>query len=512
MHTFIHALVIAAVSAGLCAEPPAAAPAPAAPTGPTGAAEVDAPDRLVRAARADLARSYMRFERAVAARAATREGLAAASAVFDRVTAMFFALRFNSAIETLDREAARLEGDETPARRLAESLKVFISDRAVRPGEPVALRARPLYRVEGADLSTVALSVEMAGEAAVVVPAAGGEYRPAKPGVAEVFLEVRGIGTKPAFRAAAGRVWVGAPSIDDVREDILARLKEAEDGLESRMLMTPMLEASLAVARGRAGLLVARPSEADSAQWMADLGTLAKDLDREAASLEEGDDPYRRRTGDWWASAAEGETRIPFRVYAPAKAVERADANDERLPLFIALHGAGGDENMWPDAYGAGLLKRLADEHGFLIASPSTYSVMGSPKCLDRVVDAMAAWYPVDDKRICVIGHSMGGAAATGLARTRAAMLAGAVGIAGGRIGRVPAGGGAADRRLAPTLIYGAGQDSIVPSAGLRAQAERARAAGLAVEYREIQDMGHTLVVNAVLKEAVLWLLEKRRD
>lgn len=39
-------------------------------------------------------------------------------------------------------------------------------------------------------------------------------------------------------------------------------------------------------------------------------------------------------------------------------------------PLLVVLHGAGGDENMFPEAYGAGIIKRIAEKHGLLVASP----------------------------------------------------------------------------------------------------------------------------------------------
>ncbi|HEX8912794.1 MAG TPA: alpha/beta fold hydrolase, partial [Humisphaera sp.] len=218
---------------------------------------------------------------------------------------------------------------------------------------------------------------------------------------------------------------------------------------------------------------------------------------READVLIRHDDPYRRRTGDFWRVAAGGGYVIPLRVYAPAAA-----ADDTPRPLLVVLHGMGGDENMFLDAYGRGRIKALADQHGFVVASPNAYQISGKPELFYEVLEAMTLNYSIDPKRVYVLGHSMG-AMAAGRIASRPGAVAAAVLIAGPAPDKVPA-------DAAPMLLIAGDADRIVPAPRVRQSVERLKAAGRSVEYREKAGWGHTLVVPEVLPEAVEWLLSKR--
>jgi acetyl esterase/lipase len=58
-------------------------------------------------------------------------------------------------------------------------------------------------------------------------------------------------------------------------------------------------------------------------------------------------------------------------------------------------------------------------------------------------------------------------------------------------------------------LVIAGGLDPLAPPARLEAAADRARGAGQAVDYRVLPDEGHTLVVTAVLRGVVAWLLAR---
>lgn len=75
------------------------------------------------------------------------------------------------------------------------------------------------------------------------------------------------------------------------------------------------------------------------------------------------------------------------------------------VPLVVALHGAGGSENMFFDSYGDGLIVDLCRERGWLLVAPRV-GFLGAP-VLD-LVEAFAERYPVDPERVLLIGHSMG--------------------------------------------------------------------------------------------------------
>ncbi len=264
----------------------------------------------------------------------------------------------------------------------------------------------------------------------------------------------------------------------------------------------PDLAPARAAARSRLSLITDDPDQAHLIQLLTNPARAAAELAAEVGALEAGTDPYRRRTGDWWLTirTADG-IELPARLYAPdAASFERRPP----LPLVIALHGAGGDENMFMDAYGRGRIKALADQHGFIVASVGTVQLGGQPGALDALLAQCRAHYGIDERRVYVVGHSLGAGAAALLATTRRDVVAAAACIAGGTQ-RIPAGA------CAPILVFAAEHDGIIPARRLRAVAESAAATGLPIEYREAQGAGHVLIVNDVLPDAVAWLLTRQR-
>ncbi|MFO0945562.1 MAG: hypothetical protein U1D30_06410 [Planctomycetota bacterium] len=259
------------------------------------------------------------------------------------------------------------------------------------------------------------------------------------------------------------------------------------------------LEQAFATCKARNALLTNHPSESNSAEFLADPNELSASLEKEIAALEKGNDPYAGRQGDYWRVIKEGDITIPARVFAPASLQGKKE-----VPLVIAFHGAGGDENMFMDAYGAGKLKRLAEEKGFLAVSPATFYFATHGKYLDRLIEAVGYNYPIDKNRIYVIGHSMGGGAAAYQAKAKADVLAAACCLAGGR-------GFPTSGSYAPTLVIAAELDGIVPIAMLQPGAEKSHAAGLPVEFRLLKDFGHTLMVGDQLQSAIVWLLSHEK-
>ncbi|MBN1238379.1 MAG: hypothetical protein JXB36_07745, partial [Gammaproteobacteria bacterium] len=66
-----------------------------------------------------------------------------------------------------------------------------------------------------------------------------------------------------------------------------------------------------------------------------------------------------------------GET-LPYRLYVPT-----AWDGDAALPILLFLHGAGADENTYVDM-SDGLLRRLAEEHGYILVSPLGFRPLGA--------------------------------------------------------------------------------------------------------------------------------------
>ncbi len=189
---------------------------------------------------------------------------------------------------------------------------------------------------------------------------------------------------------------------------------------------------------------------------------------------------------------------VPYRVYVPAKAGGGA------LPVVVALHGAGTNETAFLDAYGAGCLESLADSAGFLIVAPFTNAFMRSPDNLSRLLADVESHHPIDRRRVYLLGHSLGAMTAWRLAQEHPESIAAVVALAGA--GPVTA---TADRgkTLPRTLVVGASVDSVVPVPRLRRAVDAAQAIGWPIEYREIPNQGHTLMVGSALPAAVQWLL-----
>jgi len=235
---------------------------------------------------------------------------------------------------------------------------------------------------------------------------------------------------------------------------------------------------------------------------LADPEALAIEVEAEMAAVEKGTDPFKNRSGDYWRVVKTGAKDLPVRVYRPASAPAGAP-----LPLVIAFHGAGGDENMFMDAYGGGLIKRLADTRGFLVVSPLTNAFAGAAggERFDQLIEALGYTYPIDPKRIYLVGHSMGGMTVGALAATRADRIAAAACLNGF------SGFGESAKSIPPTLVTAGELDPIVSPARVEPAFDKARAAGLPVEYRLLKNSGHTLAVTRFLPDAIAWLLTHTR-
>jgi pimeloyl-ACP methyl ester carboxylesterase len=103
-------------------------------------------------------------------------------------------------------------------------------------------------------------------------------------------------------------------------------------------------------------------------------------------------------------------TEQPYRLYVPSRYSGR-----EKLPLVVALHGSSGNESTLFDdeRYGKGEIKRVAEKYGVLLVSPlgrglTEFRGMGETDVL-CVLAEVQKQYRVDEDRIYLTGHSMGG-------------------------------------------------------------------------------------------------------
>ena len=304
--------------------------------------------------------------------------------------------------------------------------------------------------------------------------------------IAELEQLSDGLGAPPAATAPAEP----ARDYDALREALLLKLEPIEAKTEAQAQ-------ALAALRARAGLLRNAPASGDSAQFLADRPKLAQELGHELEQLARGEDPYRRRVGELWRVVALEKGELALHLYAPPAA-----AKDEPLPLVIALHGMGGDENMFFEGYGAGKLRALAEQRGFLLACPRADFKL-SNAALEAAIRALALDYAIDEKRISLLGHSMGSGIAAALAARTPERFAGLVYFAGGPR--------ASAQQLPPTWISVGALDPIASPDALEKGAKALAARGLALQFERVPDLGHTLVVGERLGAAVEFLLGQHR-
>jgi polyhydroxybutyrate depolymerase len=157
----------------------------------------------------------------------------------------------------------------------------------------------------------------------------------------------------------------------------------------------------------------------------------------------------------------------------------RADSG-RAMPLVIALHGRGGNGQRMLRWSG---FDAKADAAGFLVVAPEGtgeprgwYTGFGPGGVIDDVgfiralIDSLSARYPVDAKRVYVVGHSNGGVLAHHIASdlasriAAAAVVAGAIGVRAGdgSVARVEI-----PRAPVPMMIIHGDADDVVPYAAI---------------------------------------------
>lgn len=467
--------------------------------------------------RQDVAWAFLRLESAFAGSRPTGEALSLANGAADSAAVAFFRGDKVLAARALDIGTRRLRGlSGNPAAQAASQLKVRVSPAVwtyYRPPAPSVLidSVSAWKPEEGVVVDWPSLSVLIEGRRAdhappeapassvlLKIPAPDGEgnvsaqldlsgfYKELRPGRYDVSITGEG-----GFSWAVGRWYVVTAPRDEVRRLNLELVEQLRpEGEEMR--------AAVATLRARVNLLRDSPTEESSSGMLTDQAGLETEVLLEYSAIMQGRNPYHRRTGTYYRVFTSQRIDLPVWVHAPASA-----SGDAPMPLVIALHGAGADEGMFMHGHGDGALRRLADERGFIAASPLSYVMTTNTGALDDLIESLKRDYAVDGSRVYLIGHSMGAIAASSLAQARSGKLAGVVAVAGLRA--LDAG-----TACAPILAYAADQDQIIPAERVVRAAETARTAGLDVELRELKGYGHALAVDGALEEGIDWLLGKR--
>jgi poly(3-hydroxybutyrate) depolymerase len=226
-----------------------------------------------------------------------------------------------------------------------------------------------------------------------------------------------------------------------------------------------------------------------------------------AASVKAGKDPFAGRTGDirrhYLLDAA--QEIIPYRTYVPT-----SYNGTKAFPLIVALHGLGGTEDAFFDNYNK-VLPPLAESHGYIVAAPLGYRVDGSygwglgnppadpttrrtqelsERDVMQVLQRMRQQYKIDENRIYLMGHSMGGIGTWKIAPKYPDIWAAIAPISGN---------GAADTlekiRHVPEIIVHGDADPTVAVAGSRTMVAKLKELGVEHKYIEVPGGLHGDVV-----------------
>ncbi|PHY11535.1 MAG: hypothetical protein CK533_04650 [Acidobacterium sp.] len=281
--------------------------------------------------------------------------------------------------------------------------------------------------------------------------------------------------------------------LDDLTVRLETAAKAAPDALRAEILFP--LDRMKNVNRGRLELRTFDPDKDLAAAEVV------------AASVKAGKDPFAGRTGDikrhYLLEAA--KEIMPYRTYIPSTYTEA-----KALPLIVALHGLGGTEDGFFDNYNQ-TLPALAERHGYILATALGYRVDGSygwglgPPPADpnvrrtqdfseqdvmQVLQRVRQQYKVDDRRIYLMGHSMGAIGTWKIAPKFPEIWA-ALGLFAGT--GVPA---TLDKvKHIPQFVVHGDADASVSVAGSRAMVAQLKALGVAHQYTEVPGGSHGGVV-----------------
>ena len=193
-----------------------------------------------------------------------------------------------------------------------------------------------------------------------------------------------------------------------------------------------------------------------------------------------------------------GET-IPYALFVPS-GYDPASPS----PLMVSLHGAGRQYD-WLMNY-AGFLDQ-AEQHGYVVVTPLGYTRRGgygyrgdserdrrAEQDVMNVFGLVTDELNIDENRIYLWGHSMGGAGTYYLGSRHPDVWAGLAAVAGGSMTS-----GYVDEeaiRHIPFLVIQGSDDRTVPAAGARESVARMRELGMQHLYIEIPGGDHSLFIS----------------
>ncbi|HEY4308632.1 MAG TPA: alpha/beta fold hydrolase [Pirellulales bacterium] len=216
---------------------------------------------------------------------------------------------------------------------------------------------------------------------------------------------------------------------------------------------------------------------------------LMSEIEQAIATTKTGETFYNSaRAGEFWLRVPIGDQSWPVRIFVPPAAEA-----DGASPLVVALHGAGGSENLFFDGYGEGAIKNECQHRGWIVVSPRTEGFGLLP--VEQLVEALGKNYAIDREHVYLIGHSMGALQATAAAQARPDFYTAVAALGGGGVVKP------SDAiKLLPYYVAAGREDFAL--AGVERLVSNLRKAGVEkVVFREYPDVEHLLIVQESLPE-----------
>jgi predicted esterase len=392
------------------------------------------------------------------------------------------------AAETLDRSRLLLRSAEpTPSERWAESLAVRPSARFLDPADGAfVFRLSSVYPT-GQTPETVKVITKLFGDQETQLAAA--VTRPLVPPF-DVTFDTRSLPSRLdgdyTFRleAMVGRAEatysVGVSIVKNLRERLtrlnVARANTKDRGIDGQTLKSHV-ELLIGLARGSVP-----ETDYPAARLLTETEELAKAI--ECSKPFYGPD----RTGQFWLSVPTSTEPAPVRVFVPEQAKE-----GKPVPLVVALHGAGGSENLFFEAYGDGMIARIARSRGWMVVAPRAGGLFDAAAPVPAIIDELAKRYPIDPKRVFLVGHSMGAMQAVTLAQQSPGKYAAIAALGGGGAVTRP------DAFRSLPVFVGCGREDILLGGAKGLVAALERAGGRQVTFKEYPDSEHIMIVQEAL-------------
>jgi predicted esterase len=408
------------------------------------------------------------------------------------VTTQFFSLQLGKAGKLLDEARFLLTDAKLPGEdlRFATSLYPDVRTRLVEPGGTLLVMVKPFYDPGFKPTKTYTVKLQL-GEApteTVVVEKYPYQFDLPVPDAKSMPVDVPLRYTVTDGKTVLVERSMTITLAKDATKQAEAWLTELKQLKRKPTLETASLKLRANQVKDFATDTVPESDVALSKHW-AEASELLQAV--------KADKPYftSARTGDQWISIPTGEgdtaTSTACRWWVPKGA--KADT-----PLVIALHGAGGSENMFFEGYGDGQVVKLCEKRGWFLLSPRAGLGFGSNLPAAEMIAVLKQRYPeIDTKRVYLLGHSMGAGMAIGLVQKTPEAFA-AVAAMGGA-GTVRKDTAKAFEKLPTYIAVGDKDFALRSSKSLYNALVKLEARN--VTYREYPKLEHLVIVREALPD-----------